>query len=299
MTDYSLKKTLIQIFDVPIEVARRFKQDRLTRHAAALSFSSLLAVAPMMALAFSILSLFASFDELSQSFESIIYQFLAPAVGEDLKHFIDQFTGQARQLSVVGLLFFFLTAILLMFNIEDSFNDIFRAETRRSILARLPIYWMMVTLGPLSMGASLTISTYVLSLSVIAGDSLSNHIQSAGVLVLPFLLEVFAFTLLYLILPSVKVRVLNAFIGALVASVLFEVSKKAFAIYLLNFGSYEVIYGALSALPIFLIWIYLSWIIALLGAQVVSVLKHKQALACKADSDCDELELAKADGVNL
>lgn len=275
MTDYSLKKTLLQTFDVPIEVMRRFKQDRLTRHAAALSFSSLLAVAPMMALAFSMLSLFASFDQIGQSFESIIYQFLAPAVGEDLKQYIDQFAGQAGKLSFVGLLFFLLTALLLLFHIEESFNDIWQVEKGRSILARLPIYWTMVSLGPLLMGASLTISTYVLSLSVIAGDDFSNHVQTASVVVLPFCLEVMAFALLYLVMPNVKVRVVNALFGAIVASLLFEVSKKGFALYLLNFGSYKVIYGALSALPIFLIWIYLCWIITLVGAQFVSVIKHK------------------------
>lgn len=165
--------------------------------------------------------------------------------------------------------------MLLLFNIEESFNDIWRVEKGRSVLVRLPIYWTMVSLGPLLMGASLSISTYVLSLSVIAGNDLSGHIQTAGVVVLPFLLEVLAFSLLYLVMPNVKVRLVNALIGALVASILFEISKKIFALYLLNFGSYKVIYGALSALPIFLIWIYLSWIIALVGAQVVSVLKYK------------------------
>lgn len=275
MTDYSLKKTLLQIFDVPIEVLRRFKQDRLTRHAAALSFSSLLAIAPMMALAFSMLSLFASFDEIGKSFESIIYQFLAPAVGEDLKQYIDQFAGQAGQLSFFGLMFFLLTALLLLFHIEESFNDIWQVKKGRSIMVRFPIYWTLVTVGPFFMGASLTISTYLLSLSVIAGDGISQHVQSAGVLILPFLLEVAAFTVLYWVMPNVKVRFVNALLGALVASTLFEISKKAFAVYLLNFGSYKVIYGALSALPIFLIWIYLCWTIALIGAQFTAVIKHK------------------------
>jgi len=291
MTDYSLKKRLLQTFDVPIEVFRRFKQDRLTRHAAALSFSSLLAVAPMMALAFSMLSLFSSFEQIGQSFESIIYQFLAPAVGEDLKQYIDQFAGQAGQLSFVGLFFFLLTALLLLFHIEESFNDIWRVEQGRSVMARLPIYWTMVSLGPLLMGASLTISTYVLSLTVIAGDDFSQHVQSASVIVLPFLLEVMAFSLLYLVMPNVKVRLINALLGAIVASILFEICKKAFAAYLLNFGSYKVIYGALSALPIFLIWIYLCWIIALIGAQFVAVIKHKNLLLDKAP----EVDLTRRD----
>jgi len=257
MIDYSLKKTLIQTFDVSLDVLRRFKQDRLTRHAAALTFNSLLAIAPMMALVLSMFSLFASFDEISKSFDSFIYQSLAPGVGDDIKQYVEQFASQAGKLSFVGLLFFLLTALFLLFNIEESFNDIFRVEKGRSVLSRLPIYWTLVTLGPMLMGVSLTISTYLLSLSVMAPEGFSGHIQSAGVVLLPFFLEILAFTLLYLVM------------------LLFEISKKAFAVYLLNFGSYKVIYGALSALPIFLMWIYLCWIIALIGAQVVSVLKHR------------------------
>jgi len=199
----------------------------------------------MMALAFSMLSLFASFDEIGKSFESIIYQFLAPAVGEDLKQYIDQFAGQAGQLSFIGLMFFLLTALLLLFHIEESFNDIWQVKKGRSIMIRFPIYWTLVTVGPFF------------------------------VLILPFLLEVAAFTVLYWVMPNVKVRFINALLGAVVASALFEISKKAFAVYLLNFGSYKVIYGALSALPIFLIWIYLCWIIALVGAQFTAVIKHK------------------------
>jgi len=279
MIDYSPKKQLIQLFDFFLEVIRCFRQNRLTRHAAALTYSSLLAVAPMMALAFSMLSLFASFDEISVSFEQFIYQFLAPGVGDDIKQYIDQFAGQAGKLSFVGLVFFFLTAALLLFNIEESFNDIFKVKKGRSVSSRVPVYWSLMTLGPLSMGASLSISTYLLSLSLIAGDNYSGYIQSAGVVVLPFALEVFAFTVLYMFMPNIKVKIFNALIGAIVASLLFELSKKGFALYLLNFGSYKVIYGALSALPIFLIWLYLCWIIALVGAQVVSVLKHRPLLA--------------------
>jgi len=290
MTDYSLKKTLLQIFEVPIEVIGHFKRDKLNRHAAALSFSSLLAIAPMMALAFSMLSLFASFEELGAAFENVLYQFLAPGVGDDIKQYLDQFAGQAGKLSLVGLFFFLLTALLLLFNIEESFNDIWRVEKGRPLAARLTIYWSLISLGPLLMGASLTISTYLLSLSVIAGDDIAGHVQSAGVVLLPFLFETLAFLLLYLVMPNAKVRFVNALIGALVAAILFEISKKAFGLYLLNFGNYKVIYGALSALPIFLIWIYLSWIIALVGAQVVSVLKQKHILEPQPEVNEDEDE---------
>lgn len=278
MIDYSLKKPLIQLFDFFVEVARSFHQNRLTRHAAALTYSTLLAIAPMMALAFSILSIFASLNEVNDSVEQLMNQFLAPGIGDNIKEYIDQFANQAGKLSFVGSIFFFLTAALLISNIEASFNDIFKVRKGRSFTSRIPVYWALMTLGPICMVGSLSISTYLLSSSLIQVGDLSGQIHSAGVVLLPFFLEVAAFAFLYQFMPNIKVRLINALIGALIAAMLFELSKKGFALYLLNFGSYKVIYGALSALPIFLIWLYLCWIIALVGAQVVSVLKHRPLL---------------------
>lgn len=278
MTDYSLKKALLQLFDVPLAVARRMKSDRVTRHAAALSFSSMLALAPMVAIAFSMLSLFSSFEELGTSFENFIYQFLLPATGDDLSEYIQQFAGQAGKLSVFGLGAFLLTALLLLINIEQSFNDIWGISEGRSMAARLTVYWSMVSLGPLLMGASLTISTYLLSMSVLGGDEFAGQVRTIGVVLLPIFLETMAFLLLYLVMPNVRISFTHALVGAFVASLLFEVTKRAFAIYILNFSNYEAVYGALSTLPIFLIWIYLSWMVALIGAEVIAVLQDKQLL---------------------
>ena len=278
MTNYSLKKKLLQLFDIPIAVGKRFRSDRLTRHAAALSFSSLLALAPMMAIAFSMLSLFSSFEQLGSSFESFIYQFLVPAAGEDLQEYIEQFATQAGKLTVIGLGFFLLTALLLLFNIEESFNDIWGVGQGRSLTTRLTVYWALVTLGPLLMGASLAISTYLLSLTVSAGAEYSNQVQSVGVVLLPFLFEMLAFLLLYLVMPNVRVSMVHGLVGAIVASLLFEATKRLFALYIVNFNSYEVVYGALSTLPIFLVWIFLSWVVALIGAEVVAVLQQKKLL---------------------
>jgi len=276
MNDYSLKKTLIQIFDVPIAVLSRFGSDRLMRHASSLAFSSLLALAPMVAIAFAMLSLFSSFEQLGSSFEVVIYKFLLPAAGDELKTYIEQFAGQAGQLTIVGIFFFLLSALVLLSSIEQSFNDIWRVEKGRSFISRITIYWALISLGPLLMGASLSISTYIFSLSIWGG--FGGHVSSIGILLLPFIFETMAFMLLYLVMPNVKVSIIHALFGALVASFLFELGKRAFALYLVNFDNYEVIYGALATLPIFLIWVYLSWVIALIGAEVVAVLQEKQLL---------------------
>lgn len=274
MTNYSLKKALLQLFDVVKEVQKRFGSDRLTRHAAALSFNSLLALAPMMALVFAMLSLFSAFEAMATPLEDFIYQFLVPAVGDDLRGYLEQFAGQAGKLTLIGLVFFFLTALLMLFNIEESFNDIWGVGKGRTVIARITVYWSLVSLGPILMGASLVISSYVLSSSILNGQA-----QSFGLAILPLLFEMMAFLLLYLVMPNVRVSLIHGLAGAFVASVLFELTKGLFAAYVRNFANYEVVYGALSTLPIFLIWIYLSWVVALIGAEVVAVLQQKRMLS--------------------
>jgi len=278
MTDYSIKTHLLQLFDLPIAVLKRFRSDRLTRHAAALAFSSLLALAPMLAIAFAMLSLFSSFEQLGSTLQDFMYEFLVPAAGEDLRQYLDQFAGQAGKLTVVSLVMFLLTALLLLSTIEQSFNDIWRVEKGRRLSAKVTVYWALLSLGPLLMGASLAISTYLLSLTVANGVHFSQQIQSVGVALLPFIFEMLAFLLLYLVMPNVRVRFMYALIGAFVASLLFELTKRIFALYIVNFDSYQIIYGALSTLPIFLVWIYLSWVVALIGAEVIAVIEERNVL---------------------
>ena len=278
MPDYSLKNTLIQILDVPLAVIKRFRSDRLPRHASALAFSSLLALAPMMAIALSVFSLFAGTEQLGTSLEDFIYKFLVPAAGDEVRTYLDQFTGQLGSLTALGLLSFFLTALLLLANIESSFNDIWRVKKGRTMTSRLTIYWALVSLGPIMMGASLTISGYLIALAAGSVDGYSQQVNSFGVLMLPFLLEMMAFMLLYLIMPNVRVSLMHAIVGALVAVCLFELTKAGFRYYIANFANYKAVYGALSTLPVFLIWVYLSWVVALFGAEVVAVLQQKKLL---------------------
>lgn len=272
MDDYSIKAKLTQLFELPIAVIQRFRSDRLPRHAASLAFSSLLALAPMMAIALAVLSL-SSFDQMGGLVEDFIYQFLVPTASNDIKLYIDQFASRAGQLTAIGTGAFLLTALLLLSNIESSFNDIWRIKDGRSFSAKLTVYWSLVTLGPLLMGASLTMSAYVTSLSVFTGQ-----VATIGEVIVPFLLMVSAFLLLYLVMPNVRVSLMHGLIGAFVAALLFELTKRGFQAYLGNFADYEVVYGALAALPIFLIWIYLSWVVALIGAEVVAVLQQKKLL---------------------
>ena len=275
MSDYSIKKVLLQLLELPIEVLSRFRRDRLNRHAAALAYSSLLALAPMIAIAFLMLSMVPSFAELSSSLEEFIVKFLVPAAGEDLRQLIEQFAGQAGKLTVIGMLSFLLTALLLLFNIENSFNDIWGVGKGRTPTNRLTVYWALLSLGPVLMGASLVISTNLLSLTVAAGAEMGVQVKPFGNVMLPILFEMLAFLLLYLIMPNVRVSLKHALAGAIVASILFEAGKRLFGLYIMKLSNFELVYGALSTLPIFLVWVYFSWGIALIGAEVVAVLQER------------------------
>lgn len=288
----TFQQTVTQFFEVPILVVKRFRSDRLPRHAAALAFNSLLALAPMAAIALSLFSLFSGFEQLGTSFEDFIYQFLVPTASDDLKTYFEQFAGQAGKLTFFGLIFFFLTALVLLASIEQSFNDIWRVKEGRSMTSRLTVYWALISLGPFLMGGSLMLSTYLLSLSVAAGE----NIHSFGLLLTPFLLETLAFLLLYLVMPNVRVSLVHAFAGALVASCLFEFTKSAFRAYIVNYANYDVVYGALSTLPILLIWIYLSWVIALIGAELVAVLQERHLLDLKVGKIFGTQKVDEVDG---
>jgi membrane protein len=252
-------------------VFTRFNEDRCTRHAAALSFNTLLALAPMIAIAFAMLSMFAATQGWEEGLEQIISRFLVPTVGAEIQEYLATFAGQAGRLTAVGLVFFLITALMMLFYIEESFNDIWRVHKGRPFAQRVTVYWAMVTMGPLLMGASLSLSTYLVSVSM-ADNALGENVTGLGLNILPFVLEVFAFAMLYTIMPNVRVSIRAAVIGAVVATILFEFSKKAFSLFVVNFDSYEIIYGALATIPIFLIWVYVSWLIALIGAEVVAEL---------------------------
>lgn len=251
----------------------RFKQDRCTSHAAALSFSSLLALAPLMAIAFALISVFAPLEQMGTQFEDFIYQYLVPDAGLDIREYLNTFAKQARKLTAVGLMSFLLTAILLLYNIEESLNIILNAKMTRKLTRRFSIYWTLLTLGPILMGAGLSLSTYALSLNVL--DKMDQLVSIKLILLktLPIFFGFIAFSMLYIIMPNREIRWRHALIGGFIAAILFEITKRLFGLFIVNFNNYEVVYGTLASLPIFLVWIYLSWLVTLIGAEIIRCLE--------------------------
>ncbi len=257
------------------QVAKRFEQDRCQRVAGALSFTTMLAIVPLTAVMLAVLSLAPGFSSWMTVIQDFIYSNFVPAAGDVVQKYLTQFAGKAGRLTVVGLLFLVITAIMLMATIEQSFNDIWRVSNSRKFLRRFLSYWALLTLGPMLVAVSLSLTSNFFMLPFL-GRAEATFLRNAFDIVLPLAFEFGAVVLLYTVVPNVQVLWRNALAGGLFAAVLLETAKFLFAVSMKTFTAYQVIYGAIAALPIFLVWIYISWVIVLLGAIVAATLNDWQ-----------------------
>ncbi len=257
-------------------VLRRFSEDRCFRVASALSFTTLLALVPLITVVFSMLSLFPVFETWSISVENFIFQNFVPTAGDAVKSYLHQFSEKAGKLTAVGLVFLMLSSLLLLATIEDAFNDIWRVDKGRLFFQRLLIYWAVITLGPLLTAVSLSMSSTLLSSMVFSQQSLLANATQFVLRYMPIIFELGAYVLFYKAIPNTEVKFRHALIGGILATVLFELAKLGFAYYILNFKSYQLIYGALATIPIFFVWVYLCWLVMLVGAVFTAALKKRE-----------------------
>ncbi len=248
-------------------VGRRFGEDRCVQYASSLAYTSLLSLVPLMAVIFTVLAAFPVFENFSGGLQSFVFENFVPASGEMVQGYLQTFSEKASGLTAIGIVGLVMTALLLMAAIDKAFNNIWRTQRKRSTLGSFMVYWAVLSLGPMLMGAGLALSSYVVSMPLFSDAATLG--KGFGLLrTVPFMLSALAFTLIYSIVPHCRVPFKHALAGGVVAALLFEVAKKAFAFYVTNFPTYEAIYGAMASVPIFLVWIYLSWMVALLGAEV-------------------------------
>ena len=265
--DISLITKLLSVIRT---IPTRLSRGHYFREASALSFSTILALVPLLAVVFSALSLFPIFETWSGAIQDFIYRNFLPQLGEQVRQYLEEFSANTGQLTLWGLIFLMVTSLTLLATIEDAFNEIWQVKTGRTIGVRILVYWAMLTLGPILIAASLSMSSYLLSLSILQEPGIANSLKAQLLGFLPFILELSAFVLFYLAVPNCEVRLKHALIGGLVAALLFELAKYGFTQYLLRVTTYQLIYGALAALPVFLIWIYLSWLVVLIGAYITA-----------------------------
>ncbi len=251
-------------------VTRNFMKDDCTYYSSALTFTSLLAIVPLMSVSFSLLASFPMFQELRTPIQDFIFENFVPATGKVVQKYLLTFTAQASKLSISGVAFLFVTSVLLMFTIEQALNKIWKVRVQRQGTSAFLLYWAILSLTPILMGLSFAASSYVFSLPFISPEA-----KNQGLLLLhcaPFLLTLISLTFVYMVVPNCRVHFSHAFKGAFIASVLFEAAKQAFTWYLSSYNSYELLYGAFAILPVFFLWVYYVWLIVLLGAEVAFAL---------------------------
>ncbi len=240
----------------------RFIEDKCSKTAAALTYTSLLSLVPLLAVGFAILAAFPVFKSVGKEIQDFIFVNFVPTSQEMIQEYLLNFVDKASDLTIVGIIFLFVTALLLMETIEQALNDIWRVRKRRKGVAEFTVYWAVLSLGPLLLGISLAVTSYVLSLPLV------SIVKQPLLTIMPFVLTMLAFTLIYVVIPDRHVPIRHGLLGGFIAALLFEIAKKSFALYVKHFPTYELVYGALATIPIFLIWVYLSWFIILLGAEI-------------------------------
>jgi UPF0761 membrane protein NT05HA_1801 len=248
---------------------QRFNQNKLTQAAGYLTYSTMLAIVPLIMVVFSIFSAFPVFNEVTGALKEFIFTNFAPSASDMVGQYIDEFVNNSKKMSAVGIISLIVVALMLINSIDRTLNSIWHDTETRPIFTSFAIYWLILTLGPLLVGVSIAASTYVKRMF----ESASNF--SFGLKLLsfvPFLSTWFIFTLIYMVVPNKKVSIKHSAAGALIAAVFFTLGKQAFTWYIVTFPSYQLIYGAMATLPIMLLWIQLSWTVVLLGAQLAAVL---------------------------
>ena len=251
---------------------KHFQEDRSLEAAGALSYTSLLALVPLMAVTLGVISAFPVFDQWAKEVETYIFANFVPAAGDTIHQYVTEFVGRTAGLTGAGTAFLVVTAILLMASIEKSLNRIWRVRNQRRPVNRLIIYWAVLTLGPLLAGASLALTSYFAALPLLAPEIVRGLLQELMIKTAPFFVALVGFTLVFIIVPNRRVRWHHALAGAVLSALMFESAKAGFVFYVTNFPTYERLYGALATIPLFFVWIYVSWVVVLLGASVAAAL---------------------------
>ncbi|MGQ0509451.1 MAG: YihY family inner membrane protein [Betaproteobacteria bacterium] len=249
----------------------RMLEDHCLQVAGSLTFTTLLALVPLVTVALALVTAFPVFGAFTNGVDEWLAENVLPEqIATAVTRYLAEFSGAAARLTAVGIVFLAFTALMTMLTIDRAFNQIFRVGRERPVAQRLLTYWAVLTLGPILIGLSVSITSYLVSASL----GFAKGVPGAGRLLLgvvPVLLTSVAFTLLYIWVPNRRVRARHALVGGIVAGVLFELMTRGFGFYISRFPTYTAIYGAFAAVPMFLLWMYLSWVVVLLGGTVTAL----------------------------
>lgn len=264
--------TMNEVLDLLRFARRRLREEMLPQVAGSLTFTTTLALVPLLTIVLAIFTTFPIFGQLRTALETYFSQALMPkAISNTIIANLTQFADKAKGLSALGAVVLMLTTTAMMGMIERVFNQIWRVRRPRPLMQRMLTYWALITLGPLLFGLSISLTAQLFT----ATGGVTRALPILGTILstlASLALTTGAYTMLYVAVPNRHVDWRDALWGALAAAIAFELAKRLFALFIRQFPTYAIIYGALAALPLFLLWMYFSWLITLLGAVVAAAL---------------------------
>jgi membrane protein len=252
-------------------LGRRFVEDRLFQAAGALAYTTVFALVPLTMVVVGVVSAFPVFEQWRDRLTDFVFSNFVPSSARAVETYLLQFSGKAAQLTGAGVVALVASLLITLNGVETAFNRIWRVSDARPKLIRFLVYWTAITLGALVATSSLALSSRVFALALFDTDT-GRWLQELLIALAPWFIEWLAFATLYRVVPHRRVAWRHALTGAALATLLFEAIKAAFGLYLGSFNSYQRIYGAVAFAPIFLVWIYLTWVVILLGASLASAL---------------------------
>lgn len=265
-------------------VLRRWGEDRCPQIAGSLTFTTLLALVPVFAIIVALLSRAPFFEEVMVQIKIFLLMNLVPEIaGKIITVYMEQFRANARGLTTLGIAVLFLTSIALMFTVDRSINAIWRVRRHRPFWISVLSYAVLLSIGPLLIGLSVSITTYLMSLS--GQVHVPRPAHAVLLQAVPMSASAVAFTLLYRLVPNRRVPWRHAIAGGVLAAVVFELAKEIFAFYVAHVPGTSVVYGAFAAIPFFFLWIYVSWLIVLFGAELTASLDYWKGAKWKRIGD--------------
>jgi membrane protein len=255
-----------------LTLRERFREDHLGLSASSLTFTTIIALVPFVTVVLAVFTAFPMFAKFQLVLQKWLIESLIPdTIARQVLGYLTQFAGKASKLGGVGIVVLFVTAQALILTIDRTLNNIWRVRKPRPLGQRVLVYWAVMTLGPLLLALSLSLTSYALSASKGFVGSLPGGVQLL-LDTLQFVLLAWGMAALYHYVPNTQVRWSHAWVGGFFVSVGFEVAKQLLVLYLGKIPTYSVLYGAFATVPILLIWIYIAWAIVLQGAVIAAYL---------------------------
>ena len=271
------KNIILSIKDFLVFLTKRAQNDTILRVASSLSYTSLLAIVPLCLIIISVFSIFPVFENLKEPIQNFLAGILAPTAEQQFIQYFSDLTQTSGKFTTVGIIGLAITSVMLLSTIENSLNFIFKVTRPRRFTTKITLYWTVITLGPLLLGTAFSLRGYLYTLQEFMPENFVDN--PMFLMLLPSFITFIMLILVYVLVPNKKVNISSACGGALVAVIIFSFLRKTFTFFIAKSATYQILYGALAIIPIFLVWMYLAWAVVILGAVITAALDEFRTMS--------------------